>query len=339
MVQIAALLLGFFLASRGEPAVAASLATARIGMVVSTALFTILSLVLWSVISYVAGLTLEHFLFMPVLFTRAYRSAAIFFDSQVTDVGTLFTPLMGLVGVIGGIALVTLAPSLREEVAPGADAQSASWTLRLGRWWTGGRRCLGYVFGGIVPLLAIAGAVVYLLFVEQKLFGVEHALDWLGEHGDVFVTVGQWLAGGAVTITALGARFTETFGKLRVALDAALDVDNYFQDPANQLPPRARIFSRYASLLADVCKRGYSRVVIVSHSQGTVISADLLRYLVVTRRLPTTPAQRRCRWLPWVRRCATSTPRCFRSCIVGWARSRYRLLRYRIRPICSSRDG
>ncbi len=285
IVQTVALLLGFVLASRGDAAVAASLATARMGMVVSTALFTILSLVLWSMISYVAGLTLEDFLFMPVVFTPAYRSASIFFESQVTDVGTLFTPLMGLVGVIGGIALIALAPSLREEVAPGDDEQSASWTLRLGRWWTGGRRCLGYLFGGFVPLLAIAGAVVYLLFVEQKLFGVEHALDWLGENGDVLVRVGQWLAGGAVTITALGARFTETFGKLRVALDAALDVDNYFQDPADNLPPRARIFSRYASLLADVCKRGYSRVVIVSHSQGTVISADLLHYLVVTRRL------------------------------------------------------
>ena len=137
-----------------------------------------------------------------------------------------------------------------------------------------------------LPGLAIVGALVYLLFIEQKLFGIESALNWFGDsHGEVLVKVGRWLAGGAVTITALGARFTETFGKLRVALDAALDVDNYFHDPANRLPPRARIFSRYASLLAEICKRGYTRVVIVSHSQGTVISADLLRYLGVTRRL------------------------------------------------------
>ncbi len=74
---------------------------------------------MWSVISYVAGLTLEDFLFMPVVFTPAYRSAAIFFESQVTDVGTLFTPLMGLIGVIGAIVLVALAPSLREEISPG----------------------------------------------------------------------------------------------------------------------------------------------------------------------------------------------------------------------------
>ncbi len=286
VVQVAALLLGFALASKGEPAVAASLATARIGMVVSTALFTLLSLVLWSVIAYVAGLTIEDLLFTPVLFGSLYVSAANFFDSQVTDVGKLFTPLMGLVGVIGAMALIALAPSLREELSPGVDAQSASWTARLGAWWTGGRRALGYIFGGLVPLLAIIGALVYLLFIEQKLFGIESALNWFGEsHGEVLVKVGRWLAGGAVTITALGARFTETFGKLRVALDAALDVDNYFHDPANRLPPRARIFSRYASLLAEICKRGYTRVVIVSHSQGTVISADLLRYLGVTRRL------------------------------------------------------
>jgi hypothetical protein len=286
LVQIAALLLGFALASKGEPAVAASLATARFAMAVSTALFTLLSLLLWSVIAYVAGLTLEDFLFMPVLFDRAYGSAANFFDAQVTDVGTLFTPLMGLVGVIGVMALVALAPSLREEISPGADAQSASWTARLGAWWTGARRALGYLFGGLVPLLAIVGALAYLLFIEQKLFGIEGALNWLGDsHGDVLVMVGRWLAGGAVTITALGARFTNTFGKLRIALDAALDVDNYFQDPADRLPPRARIFSRYASLLAEVCKRGYTRVVIVAHSQGTVISADLLRYLGATRRL------------------------------------------------------
>ncbi|MEO7402379.1 MAG: hypothetical protein ABIU95_01765, partial [Burkholderiales bacterium] len=42
---------------------------------------------------------------------------------------------------------------------------------------------------------------------------------------------------------------------------------------------RARIFSRYAALLAHVAAQGYDRVVIVAHSQGTVISAELLRFL------------------------------------------------------------
>jgi hypothetical protein len=89
-----------------------------------------------------------------------------------------------------------------------------------------------------------------------------------------------------LTIAALGSRFTQTIGRLRVAIDAALDIDNYFADPPNRQPPRARIYSRYTSLLGYLRDRGYARIVIVSHSQGTVISADLLRYLHVQRRLP-----------------------------------------------------
>jgi hypothetical protein len=70
-----------------------------------------------------------------------------------------------------------------------------------------------------------------------------------------------------------------------VAIDAVLDVDNYFGDPPNRQPPRARMFSRYASLLTYLRDRGYARIVIVAHSQGTVISADLLRYLRAQGRL------------------------------------------------------
>jgi pimeloyl-ACP methyl ester carboxylesterase len=103
--------------------------------------------------------------------------------------------------------------------------------------------------------------------------------------GETLVAVGKWLAGGALTLAALGARFTQTFGRLRVAIDAVLDIDNYFADPPNRRPPRARIFSRYASLLAYLRAAGYARVVIVAHSQGTVISADLLRHLHAQGRL------------------------------------------------------
>ncbi len=71
-----------------------------------------------------------------------------------------------------------------------------------------------------------------------------------------------------------------------MVIDAVLDVDNYFGDPPSQQPPRARIFSRYASLLAYLRDANYSRIVIVSHSQGTVISAELLRYLHEKQRLP-----------------------------------------------------
>jgi hypothetical protein len=46
-----------------------------------------------------------------------------------------------------------------------------------------------------------------------------------------------------------------------------------------QAIPRARIFSRYVALLEHLAAQGCDRIVIVAHSQGTVVSAELLRYL------------------------------------------------------------
>jgi hypothetical protein len=286
VVQTVALLLSF---ARGRAAgsdVAASLTTARIGMVMSTALFALLSVVLWSVLAYVVGLALDDLRFVPVVFGDGYYGAANFVEAQVRDVGSLFTPLLALAGVIGIVTLAAMAPSLREELAPG-DPLDAQWTARLGRWWTRGRGLLATQFGTVVPALALAGGVIYLAFLAEKLAGLFGILEWLGRRDEVLVTIGKWLAGGAVTVTALGARFAQTFGKLRVALDAVLDIDNYFRDPPDGLPPRARIFSRFAALLDHVRARGYARVVIVAHSQGSVLSADLLRYLQRTARLRT----------------------------------------------------
>jgi hypothetical protein len=169
------------------------------------------------------------------------------------------------------------------------------WSQRLGAWLGGGMHWLGKAFTGLVPFGAIAGGTLYLAFVFQQFAftaGVAGTFaQWLAGwleyfQGETLVAAGKWLAGGALTITALGARFTQTFGRLRVALDAVLDIDNYFGDPINRQPPRARIYSRFASLLAYLRDAGYTRIVIVSHSQGTVITADLLRYLHVQGRLP-----------------------------------------------------
>ena len=299
-VQIAALLLGLWLGRAADSHVKASLHTARLTLVVSTALFAILSLVLWSVVSYVAGLALNDLYYEPTIFGSGYRSAAIFLDERVHSLGAFFTPLVFAATLLGAAGLLVLAPSLLEELFPsknvdaegvrrGAELRSE----RLGAWVSGGSRRLGKTFTGLVPLGALAGSGLYLAFVLQQfafLDGAGSVAQWLAgrlEHfqGETLVATGKWLAGGALTIAALGSRFTQTFGRLRVAIDAVLDIDNYFGDPPNRQPPRARIYSRYTSLLAYLRERGYVRIVIVSHSQGTVISADLLRFLHVQRRL------------------------------------------------------
>lgn len=79
---------------------------------------------------------------------------------------------------------------------------------------------------------------------------------------------------------------------LRPALGIAVDVDNYLREFPKDRTPRARMAERYTSLLRFICEwradsadsnSGYDTLIIVAHSQGTVISADLLRYLAQER--------------------------------------------------------
>jgi hypothetical protein len=300
-VQIAALLLGLWLGRACDAAAKASLHTARLALVGSSGLFAVLSLVLWSVVSFVASRGLAELNYEPVIFGRGYRSAAIFLEDRVQSLGAFFTPLVFAFTLLAAAAFLVLLPALLEEIAPTANLDSRGlrrgadlWAERLGNWLGGGTRRLGKVFEVLVAPGAIAGSVLYLAFVLRQFAfttGIANDLaQWLAGplpyfQGETLVAAGKWLAGGALTIAALGSRFTRTFGRLRVAIDALLDIDNYFGDPPGRQPPRARIFSRYASLLAYLRERGYAHIVIVSHSQGTVISADLLRYLHVQRRL------------------------------------------------------
>ena len=293
LVQIVTLLLGWWLGRGGDRAVRASLHTSRMAVIGSSAFFTVLSLVLWSVVSFVGSRAVPKDLFyLPVLFPGTYRAVGFFLEDRLQTLGGFFTPLVLGFTLLMAAVLLVLLPSLLEEISPsrnehGKDANS-DWGQRLGNWLGGGIRFLGTTFTWLMPLGAIAGGLVYLAFVLQQFaftMGVLQApVVWAAGllalfEGQTLVAAGKWLAGGAVTIAALGSRFTQTFGRLRVALDAVLDIDNYFADPPNRQPPRARIYSRYVSLLAYLRERKYSRVVIVAHSQGTVISAELLRYL------------------------------------------------------------
>ena len=156
--------------------------------------------------------------------------------------------------------------------AKGLRYGAPDWSRRLGLWLGGGMRLLNGAVKYLIPAGAIVGSLLYLAFVIQQVAwasgvpaSVETLSGWLEMlKGETLVDAGKWLAGGALTIVALGSRFTQTFGRLRVAIDAVLDIDSYFADPPNHRPPRARIFSRYASLLRYLRDHGYDRIVIVS---------------------------------------------------------------------------
>jgi hypothetical protein len=284
-VLVAALVLGLWVGRGVEPAERRSLETARLAVVGSD----------------VAGRALTDFFYLPVLLGRGYRSAEIFLDDRMQELGRVFTPLVLTFLGLGSATLLVLVPSLGEEIHPtvnldagGPRAEAIRWSARLGRWLDGGLRWLDRAFRiGAAPAAIVGGVLYVALVYRQFAFSIGSAGEgarwlagWLDQiRGDTLVSAGKWLAGGAWTIAALGSRFTQTFGRLRVGIDAVLDVDSYFADPPNRQPPRARIYSRYAALLAYLRDGGYGRIVIVSHSQGTVITADLLRYLHVQGRL------------------------------------------------------
>jgi hypothetical protein len=299
--QMAALALSLWLGRSVEDAARRSLNTSRLALVGSTALFAVVSLVVWSMIGYVFGRRLTEFYYLPAVFGGGYRSGDVFLDDRIRTVGAFFTPMVLAFTVLAAATLVVLIPALLEEVRPstnvdarGPRPEAVVWSERLGRWLGDGLQWLEGTFTAVVAPGAMLGGLLYLVFVYREFAlafgggadvasGLARGLEYL--QGETLVAAGKWLAGGALTVAALGTRFTDTLGRLRVGIDAVLDIDNYFRDPPNRQPPRARIFSRYASLLGYLRSRGYARIVIVAHSQGTVVSADLLRYLHVQRRL------------------------------------------------------
>jgi hypothetical protein len=275
---------------------------------------------------------------------RAKRSAGSF---------ALVAPL--LLVLLGFVALV-FGPSVLRELRLGAPPRSAA----LGRWLSTGYRAIEHLVRLWGPLVAVAALAVVAAFalaawarhgaapsqglLTQAVDAVDLRLQavsdsWLGH---LLVVV----AGGAAGLLALGKVAIKQLQALRAPLDAALDVDNHFREFPRHAISRVRIVERYVALLDHLRAQGYERVVIVAHSQGTVITAELLRYLQQRSRLADAHASTTCpaRWTwcgcrpgcsaaactcsPWAARCGScmhcvfrrSTPGCWRPCSTAAAR-------------------
>ena len=123
-IQILSVLLGLWLGRGGDPAAKASLHTARLAVIGSSGLFAVLSLVLWSVITFIAGRALAQIFYQPIIFRGGYRSAGIFLEDRVQDLGGFFTPLVLGFGLLVAAALLVVLPSLMEEISPTANVDA-----------------------------------------------------------------------------------------------------------------------------------------------------------------------------------------------------------------------
>jgi hypothetical protein len=213
-------------------------------------------------------------------------AAANFLRFRYEDSTAAFSVVAALLLLLVSYLVVVFLPSVLAELKI-LTYRIGRWSDEaardLGHWLTAGYRHLGGAVSFVV-FISIIGAIA----VAFALYGAgtdtqgswDRALDvaaWLSQVLLKPLVLGA--AGVAAALSAFGGVLSRYVPGLRAPLDIALDVDNHFREFPRTSIPRARIFSRYAALLAHVSRQGYGRIVVVSHSQGTVISAELLRFL------------------------------------------------------------
>lgn len=280
------------LAARGDAKAKASVATGRFGLFLSIASFLVLTMALWALLSKPIELGATSTPYDPLIFTSVKPGK----DAPVCDSAPMcgstfvkhgfetstesFSLVAGLTLLLAIYLVVVFVPSVLAEVK---DSVGTSQTL--GRWLSAGFRRLD----DFITLLVIAGVVIACGMGALMLLARFEVAPggWVGDLSQRAAELSKYVLTpfvlGAATVgaalTALGGVLSRYAPWLRSPLDVALDVDNYFREFPRSAIPRARIFSRYVALLEHVVAQGCDRVVIVAHSQGSAISAELLRYL------------------------------------------------------------
>ena len=163
---------------------------------------------------------------------------------------------------------VTERIPLRNKQEPPRNSTNAQ-SLWLGTWLSRGldaTSVITFLFWCAMFVLPVA---YYFLPCEYQC-PLKNATIWIVSH-IVVAIAGVFLA----ALVKYGSP----------VLAAVLDVDTYLRTSPIEATPRAKIFERYVSTLRYLARyrgpdgRGYDSVVIVAHSLGTLITADLLRFL------------------------------------------------------------
>jgi hypothetical protein len=217
-------------------------------------------------------------------------AAPDFFDALIAAGGTLALPhsMAGL-----AVALLMVAWFIGLVMLTSIRTPATDWphTEQLGLWFTAGFRWLrgagnlaasvilaGFIAGGIV---AFAPAMFHFAWPAAVTQFFDPRWTTQMVHGIAYA-----LLASAATLAAVQTRLAVIATQARPAIGIILDVDNYLRETPRTATPRAKITERYASLLRHITERKnpdgtpfFDRIVLVSHSQGTVITADFLRFL------------------------------------------------------------
>lgn len=217
-----------------------------------------------------------------------YVYADAFLQDRYEQSTLVFGPVALLVLLMSGWAIALLTPSAVAESAR-PDAATPHSAGALGRWLTRGYRFADRLTAALVVVGAVMSALVMLWFTDTALSAQLQAAmrAWVGDPSDTIGQLSRSLLGpfiisaasvGAVLVL-FGGVLSRLLPAIRGPLDVVLDVDNYLRDFSDDSlggVPRAKIFDRMAALWDHVA--AYDHVVVVAHSQGTVIAADFLRW-------------------------------------------------------------
>lgn len=261
----------------------ATVATGRLGLFASMSLFVVLVMASWAALTTLFDLSVANMNYLPLFFTdpgNAVTTATAFLDLRYRNSTETFSIIAVLLVLLGGYLVIGFFPSLLAEMK-----LLRSQPARLGRWLTIAYRHLDTSVAVLVVIGVLCATVVGVT-LNSRWFGlsllseVNARFEFIPMLSQDFLKPLIWTAASAtVALTLLGGFLSRYVPWLRAPLDMALDIDSHFREFPRRGIPRALIFSRFAALLRQVADQGYERVVIVAHSQGTVITTELLRYL------------------------------------------------------------
>jgi hypothetical protein len=199
------------------------------------------------------------------------------------------TPSLPVTMALFALSLLLLVwavlPSIVYEIKPKWTRNVASDQIRsLGKWLSRG-----------LDNTAVLSRVLWVAIVPIPL--ITFALDWTVLHNPqgrlvrFMDSAGKptllLIEGQGLALAIFGAAVAGFILKyLTTVLDAILDVDNYLRTSPQRRTPRAKIAERMTSLLRYIAQQTdaqgrplYSKVIIVAHSLGSMVTTDLLRYL------------------------------------------------------------
>ncbi len=258
--------------------------TGRLGLFASLGAFVVFVTAAWALVSDPLCSRLERVDYPALLFTASRSDGCSWLSDRFAGSTETFALVALMLSLVVGFVVIVLAPCLAAEVKLWRYTSHGA----IGEWLTRGYRAMDRLLGW-GSWIALAGMMIgAMLLVDSllRLVGTPpwDSLAWMssrlrGSSSDVLQALVIAVAGTTTGLLALSRVTAKWLKALRVPLDAALDVDVHFREFPREAIPRVRIVERYVALLQHVAEQGFRRVVIVAHSQGTVITADLLHYL------------------------------------------------------------